>query len=330
LSDALPYPSGWFLFGFSDELSPGHLLARPFMGQEVVIFRTEAGKVCAVDAYCPHLGAHFGYGGRVEGELLRCPFHGFCFDAGGNCVRTGYRTKPPPKARLRIWPLCEQNGLLLVYYHPNAEPPAWEVPVLDADGAWTSIRYQKFILHDHPQETTENSVDIGHFAFVHGYREARMMRPAVTNGPHLSTAYTVLRPVPILERWFPDRVFEFQFETKIYGLGYSLVQLTIPMLGAQARLWVLPTSIDAERITLHLAASLRTIQPAGIHPALTWLPPKLLTRLIAGLVFRSFIHDTRQDFSIWEHKKYIQPPALAEGDGPIGKYRQWARQFYVN
>lgn len=329
MNDVLPYPSGWFLFGFSDELSPGQLLARPFMGQEVVVFRTEAGQACAVDAYCPHLGAHFGYGGRVEGNLLRCPFHGFCYDELGNCVRTGYGTKPPPKARLRTWPLCEQNGLLLVFYHPNAEPPAWEVPVLNSDEGWTSLRYQKFILYDHPQETTENSVDIGHFAFVHGYRGARMLRPATTHGPYLSTAYAVQRPAPMLERWFPKWVFEFQFETHIYGLGYSLVQVTVPGLNIQARLWVLPTSIDRERITLHLAASLKTLEPARIHPALALLPPRLVTQLAARLLFRSFVHDTRQDFPIWQHKKYISPPALAEGDGPVGKYRQWARQFYA-
>ncbi|MGE5224829.1 MAG: Rieske 2Fe-2S domain-containing protein [Omnitrophica WOR_2 bacterium] len=328
--DALPpYPSGWFLFGFSDELSPGKLLARPFMGQEVVVFRTETGQPCAVDAYCPHLGAHFGYGGTVENNFLRCPFHGFCYDTSGACVRTGYGTKPPPIARLRTWPLCEQNGLLLIYYHPGAEPPLWEVPVLDQGEGWTPLRYRKFILYDHPQETTENSVDLGHFAFVHGYRGARMLHPAVTAGPYLSTAYAVLHPIPLLERWLPDKLFEFQFDTQIYGLGYSLVQLTIPLLKTQARLWVLPTSIDTERITLHLASSLKTIDPGKIHRALAPLPRKLLSRLTAEMVFRTFVHDTSQDFPIWEHKKYISPPALAEGDGPVGRYRQWARQFYV-
>jgi nitrite reductase/ring-hydroxylating ferredoxin subunit len=329
MASLLSYPSGWFAFGFSDELPPGKLLARPFMGQEVVVFRTQSGQACAADAYCPHLGAHFGYGGSVEGDLLRCPFHGFCYDTSGACVRTGYGTKPPPRARLRLWPLREQNGLLLIYFHPNAQLPEWEVPALEMDGDWTSLRYKKVILQDHPQETTENSVDIGHFAFVHGYRGARMLRPLRIDGAYLSTNYAVQRPIPFLERWFPHRTFEFQFETHIFGLGYSLVQVAIPMLQAQARLWVLPTSIDADHITLHLAVSLKRLQPDRLHPALALIPSRLLTNLTANLLFRSFIHDTSQDFVIWQHKKYVSPPALAEGDGPIGKYRQWARQFYV-
>jgi nitrite reductase/ring-hydroxylating ferredoxin subunit len=322
-----PYPNSWYLYAFSDELPPGGLLARPFMGQQVVVFRTRSGQACAVDAYCPHLGAHFGFGGRVEGDLLVCPFHGFCYDMSGACVRTGYDTPPPPTARLRLWPLCEQNGLLLVYHHAGGQPPAWEVPALDSAG-WTPLRYRKFTLYDHPQETTENSVDLGHFGFVHGYRGARMLRPAASAGPYLSTAYAVRRGLPGLERWLPNALFEFHFETQIYGLGYSLVNVTIPMLGAQGRLWVLPTAIDPQRIVLHLAASLKAIDPARIHPFLAAVPPRLLTRLVADQLFNGFIHDTRQDFPIWENKKYLSPPALAQGDGPIGKYRQWAKQFY--
>jgi phenylpropionate dioxygenase-like ring-hydroxylating dioxygenase large terminal subunit len=95
-TDLPPYPNGWFVFGFSDELRPEALLSRQFMGQRVVVFRTRSGKVVASEAYCPHLGAHFGSGGRVEGELLRCPFHGFSFDDAGACGCAGRQKAPPP------------------------------------------------------------------------------------------------------------------------------------------------------------------------------------------------------------------------------------------
>ena len=90
------FPAGWFAVGFSHELARGQMLSRQCMGQQVVLFRTQSGVACAVDAYCPHLGAHFGHGGTVLGEVIRCPFHGFCFDQRGVCVATGYGAKPPP------------------------------------------------------------------------------------------------------------------------------------------------------------------------------------------------------------------------------------------
>lgn len=322
-----PFPTGWYACGFSDALPPGGLLTQRFMGQDVVVFRARSGHPCAADAYCPHLGAHFGHGGRVEGDLLRCPFHGFCFDTKGVCVRTGYGTTPPPTARLRLWPLREVNGLLLIYHDPAGALPAWEVPALDVRD-WTPLIYRTFTLDDHPQETTENSVDVGHFAFVHGYRAVRELREVAIDGPFLSTAYAALRPMPLVGRLAPSLDLDVRFETEIYGLGYSLVRLTLPRLGIQARLWVLPTSLDEQRITLRLAVSLKVV---AFNRASAWhrlVPARALSALLAQAILMSFAHDAEQDFDIWQHKRYVHPPALAKGDGPIGKYRVWARQFY--
>jgi cholesterol 7-desaturase len=116
-----PYPTGWYAVGLASELSPGAVLSRPFMGGELVVYRTRSGEVRAVPPYCPHLGAHLGHGGRVDGELLICPFHGFAYDTSGACVRTGYGTRPPARARLEPRPLRESSGLLLVW-HGAGEP----------------------------------------------------------------------------------------------------------------------------------------------------------------------------------------------------------------
>src|SRR5690242_16415474 len=99
----LPFPSGWFCVAASADIAPSAIRTLTFMGQELVLFRTESGAIGLVDAYCPHLGAHMGHGGRVEGETLRCPFHGFCFERSGACV-TAYDRKAPAKVRVRSWP----------------------------------------------------------------------------------------------------------------------------------------------------------------------------------------------------------------------------------
>ena len=315
-SDLFPFPNGWFVFGLSDELPPGKLLARTFIGQEVTVFRTQSGQVYAVDSYCPHLGAHFGYGATVEGEVLQCPFHGFQFNGAGACVRTGYETPVPPKAKLRTWSLREMDGFLLIYHHIDHEAPTWEIPPVGTSG-WTRLISRSFTLNDHPQETTENSVDVGHFAFVHQYRDPRTLKEFAADGARLNTAYSVKRALRIFGINLTH--YEFEFETQIYGLGYSLVNVRVPLFHVTARLWVLPTSIDADRITLRLA--LRMLKwdfPVGA----------LLSSWIARMILSGFVHDAGQDFPIWENKRYTEIPALAKGDGPIGKYRQWAKQFY--
>jgi nitrite reductase/ring-hydroxylating ferredoxin subunit len=309
---------------FSAQLPRASLRVHPFMGREVLLFRTRSGAVCASDPYCPHLGAHFGYGGTVDGERLRCPFHGFRYDTQGICVATGYGTEPPPTARIRTWPVREVNSMLLVYHDQKDAAPEWEIPALDSAG-WSAPVYRRFELAAHPQSTTENSVDLGHFAFVHGYSSVRMLRDVEISGSYLSTAYAAQRPVPLLGRWWH---FDIEFETHIHGLGYSQVDVLVRGFDIRARLWVLPTPIDTRRTALHLAASGDGCS-GETHPWLRAIPRRLRGALIAHGLLAGLVYDARQDFAIWEHGRHVHPPALAQGDGPIGKYRAWATSFYA-
>lgn len=330
---ALPIPDSWYVIAFSEELRAGAALARTVAEREIVLFRTRGGTACALDAYCPHLGAHLGIGGRVVDETLRCPFHAFRFDTDGVCVATGYGTKPPPTARARVWPLREVNGLIFVYYDSQCDSqratlpkPAWEPPALDLAG-WGPLRHRTFDLRDHPQETVENSVDLGHFAIVHGYEDLALCAQMRSEGPRFSIAYAGLRRAPYVG-WLGARS-RFRFDIEIFGMGYSLVTVSVERLGLAGRLFVLATPTTRERIDLSLAFSLRHIEhPERIHPLARLAPRGLLERLIARTIFAGAVHDAQQDFPIWEHKRHIQPPALAQGDGPIGAFRIWARQFY--
>lgn len=321
-----PFPNGWFAVGRAGELPPGKVLTRTFMGREVVLFRTVSGAACAIDPHCPHLGAHFGHGGTVEGETIRCPFHGFCFDREGRCVSTAYGSKPPPAARVRVWPLREVNDLLLLYHDGAGRPPAWEVPELDGTG-WTPLLTRMWTLRGHPQETSENSVDLGHLTVVHGYDAVEVLRPAQTDGPCLSARYAMRRSAAVFGR--PGQTFRAEFEARVYGLGYSVVEVSIPSYGIQTRQFVLATPLDGERIALRIGLRLRTLEhPERISPLLLLLPRGPLSRIVAWSALRGFAHDVQQDFVIWKHKAYVSPPALARGDGPVGLFRSWARQFY--
>ena len=93
-----PYPNGWFAIAHSDELGVGE--ARPVhaLGRDFVLYRGEDGRARVLDAYCRHLGAHLGVGGKVEGNAIRCPFHGWLYEGeGGRCIEIPYAKKIPAK-----------------------------------------------------------------------------------------------------------------------------------------------------------------------------------------------------------------------------------------
>src|SRR5688500_17692106 len=137
----LPIPSSWYALGFSHDLPPRAVRALKLADHDLVLYRTESGHANAVDAFCPHLGAHLGIGGTVHGEVIRCPFHSFEFNAEGVCTATGYGTKPPPTARLQRWLLREINDMLFVWYDALGQPPTWEPQAHDTQG-WTPIIYE--------------------------------------------------------------------------------------------------------------------------------------------------------------------------------------------
>lgn len=308
-----PFPRCWYALAFSHELARGQLLSRRLAGSEIVVFRTASGRAVALDAWCPHMGAHFGRtGARVEGESLRCAFHGFAFDGSGACTATGYGTKPPVKARAKAWPVREVNGLVMVY---AGDEPDYEIPALDWNGytplGWTA---RTFELASHPQTLTENSVDIGHLSWVHGYESVDVLEPLATDGARLTASYAMSRPAGVVGRLGRDLRAEFDIEA--YGVGYSLVDVRVPAHKLHSRHFVLATPTDPGRLELRLAIRLQRRLP---------LP---LDRIIAAAVFRGFVKDASADFPMWEHTRYTHPPVLAEGDGPIVKYRRWAAQFY--
>src|SRR5215213_5750211 len=133
-----PFPIGWFMVARAEELQPGALLERTFLGQQVVAFRTESGRAAVVSAYCPHLGANLARGGTVVGESLRCPFHSLRWGVDGSCVGSEYAGDPSYPASLPVHPTVERFGFLFAWHDPTGGEPSFDIPDLDLAG-WTDL-----------------------------------------------------------------------------------------------------------------------------------------------------------------------------------------------
>jgi nitrite reductase/ring-hydroxylating ferredoxin subunit len=285
------------------------------MGEDLVVYRTRGGVLRVVEPYCPHLGAHLGHGGWVEGEEIVCPFHHFAFGADGVCVRTGYGTRPPA-ARLVRREAREVNGAILVWHHASGAPPSWEVAPQPTDGFPPPFRHVATLV-DHPQEVVENSIDIGHIGPLHGYRHARVRRPFEAHGPSFTVAAGGYREFPLTPP------VEVVFDIVAHGLGHIWVNARIPRLRASAVFQAMTTPLDPLHVEIRFSVALRV----GTH-ARSSSERLLLSRLLTRALGPAFRSDIQQDFPVWEHKIYIEQPRLAKGDGPIPAFRRWARQFY--
>jgi nitrite reductase/ring-hydroxylating ferredoxin subunit len=308
------YPNGWFQVAYSSELPPGGVMPLHYFGKELVLFRPEASAdndrpaPALLDAHCPHMGAHLGHGGKVEGGCVKCPFHAWQFDAAGRCASIPYAQKVPPKARVHAWELREVNGLIMAWHHMEGAPPSWEVPALPESGndEWTPYETRRWKIKTHNQEMAENAVDLAHFRYLHGTQDFPTCETAEAQGHVLHAVSTILMKTPMGKT-------SGTVDVHAYGFGFT----TTRFRGIVETLLVTSvTAIDDEYVDVRFAFTLKK------------LAHKDVTLTVGKAYIAEIERQLNQDIPIWENKIYVHPPLLVEGDGPIGLYRKWCRQFY--
>ncbi len=304
-----PIPFGWYQVAFPDDLAPGEVTALEYWGLELVLWRDRAGSFHLQDAFCPHLGAHLAYGGRVDGDLLTCPFHGWKFDAAGACANIPYSQRTNRKARVRTYPVVERNGFVLAWYHPFEEQPKWEIPVIEeiGDPAWTDFYASSYVIRTVPQEMSENGADPAHFQFVHGTETVAELERYDTDGPC---------SVMLSKQTFvtPRGTTDGRIDVYNYGPGFSKVWFS--------------GIVDAINIATTTPIDEDTTQ-VRFNFIVRKLGDEKLTSTVADAFVKEINKQVQEDRPIWEHKAFLPAPALADTDGPILKFRKWYSQFYA-
>lgn len=315
----LPYPRGWCVLAPSADVRPGAVAVRRLMGEDVVVYRTASGVVRAVEPYCPHLGAHLG-NSRVEQDCLVCPFHGFAFGLDGAMTRPapGYSDLPPHR-QLRVLHTQEVNGAILVW--TGADPPSWHVPQL-LHPKNTPPKFTTVNLFSHPQEIFENTVDTGHIPALHGFLDLEMPEPAVADGHIYHVHLRVGRRYP------PFGTIRSNLDFTLYGLGVLHVVVHISEVGLTFDALLSPRPVNPWQVHLAVATSVSYVPNKGIARRLPTNLKHTFTRIASLLNHHMLLTDLMRDFTTWQSKRYIVPPSLAKGDGPIGPFRKWAQQFY--
>lgn len=117
------FSEGWYHFAASTQIKRNKVYTFNYFGTSFVCYRDSHNSIQVFDAYCPHLGAHLGVGGKIVNDLLICPFHGWKYNAAGQCVEIPYCNKIPKRAHLQSYRVQEMNSLVFFYLdrtHNNA------------------------------------------------------------------------------------------------------------------------------------------------------------------------------------------------------------------
>ena len=322
-------PTGWFQVAWSSEIGIGDVQRMKYFGQDMVAWRSANGALTVMDAYCEHLGAHLGYGGRVEGDRIICPFHGWEWNGEGRNVCIPYRDRPNRGRRMRTYPVTERNESVYIWHDIEEREPHFEVPdVFEAfgDGRTADDYYVAYpegcMLRErrelHPQYMMENGVDFAHFKFVHRapfvarLAQQDFQRPVARADFEIQFGGTARSKLLASEG-----PAEAGVQSILAGIGLGLVRFWGP---DNMRDVAAVTPVDDETSDVRFTLWLERL-PAddALHQ-----PPSLERRL------KGANDQFLADVNIWEHQRYAESAALTSDEAPgFRALRKWATQFYT-
>lgn len=219
---------------------------RRLLGEDWVLFRDGQGRLGILEAHCPHRRAALRLG-FCEQTGLRCGYHGWLYDADGQCLEQpgepdGSTFKH--RIRARAGKLQELGGLLFAYVGPDPAPLLPRYDLFVQDGVWRDIGHAEVPCNF--LQIMENSVDPHHVEWLHGrygsyLREADGAEPlAVLAKKHVKVAFDVFEHGILKRRvleghteqdedWAVGHPLVFPHMLRIGGGGLSFFQIRVPI-----------------------------------------------------------------------------------------------------
>ncbi|MCE4069369.1 MULTISPECIES: Rieske 2Fe-2S domain-containing protein [Pseudomonas] len=310
------YARGWHCLGLASQYRDGKAHRLDVFGTRLVAFQGEDGQLHILDGYCPHMGADLS-DGCVEGNSLRCPFHEWRWGADGVCNDIPYAKRIPPRAKIKSWPVMEQNHLLFVWNDPEGNPPIAEqaIPRIDAcyDEAWAEWEVAELKIETNCRELVDNVSDMAHFKSVHGAPIDEF-----SNHFEAHTASQVMRGRSA--RLSGDS--ELRTVATYYGPAYQITWMTGAMGGQPIESILLNchVPIDQNSFTLRYGVLVKKV------PGLSAEDNRAMALAYVEQARAAFY----EDVAIWHSKTRVDNPLLCDGDGPVYQLRKWYEQFYTD
>lgn len=156
----------WYVAAFAAELGPA-LIRRKLLGRNVVLYRTQSGRVVALDDRCAHRSFPLS-AGKLDGDTLVCGYHGFRYDAAGDCIEIPSQPKCPRGIGVHSYPLAERGPLVWIWMGETELADEAKIPDLPwlSSPAWACSQGY-FALPASYVGLHENLMDLTHLSFLH-------------------------------------------------------------------------------------------------------------------------------------------------------------------
>jgi phenylpropionate dioxygenase-like ring-hydroxylating dioxygenase large terminal subunit len=190
--------NAWYVAAWPAEIEQEKILARTICNEPIVFFRRADGTPAALEDRCCHRQMPLSHG-WLEGETVRCGYHGLRFDAQGQCVECPMQDFIPPGAAVRTFPIVEKYGWVWVWPGDSKKADPSLVPAMferNEHPEWTACGGTTYV-KGHYELISDNLLDLTHETYIH--RDS-LGNQAVVEHPievtHDDRSVTVRRIIP--------------------------------------------------------------------------------------------------------------------------------------
>jgi phenylpropionate dioxygenase-like ring-hydroxylating dioxygenase large terminal subunit len=159
--------NAWYVAANDHEIGR-QLHATRILGEDVVMYRSLAGKVVALHDACPHRKLPLSMG-RLLDDTVECGYHGLTFDCSGSCVRAPGLVHAPQRAVVRSYPIAERYGLVWIWMGDPEKADASAIMQVEhwGDPNWGLNRGDGMTVKCNYLYLTDNLLDPSHVSWVH-------------------------------------------------------------------------------------------------------------------------------------------------------------------
>jgi 3-ketosteroid 9alpha-monooxygenase subunit A len=310
----------WVFISYESRVSINSITRLHIMNRDLVLWRSTTGVISLQDAYCPHMGAHLGFG-KVRGEFIECIFHKRKFDGDGKCIGQG---KPNIS-----YPIKNIHGLVFAWF--GSSLPTWEMPDIlshfdvNTESSWKILRSKEYIYDFHPKDLLDNTVDAKHFKTFHNQCVSYAPVQILEKSKWHFISKVVFTGSPQLKL---NNEMKLELVTESYGPTNLVVNAVVRV---HSRVFFfkfifLCTPIENEKTMYTLAIAVQKN-----HPDKRSLGRKLAEFLYNHYAFYMQVKEFRRESKeVWQHKTYLKNPDLDNQESSLKEYTAWYEEFYQN
>ena len=190
--------NAWYVAAWDHEIAPGRIAARTIVDQPLVLYRTGAGEIVALEDRCCHRFAPLSLG-RLEGDDLRCMYHGLKFAPDGRCIEIPGQPLIPRSACVRRYPARTVGSWVWVWMGDDtaAADPARIPSSVALDDPAYRLRAGQLDYAAHYLLIDDNLLDLSHLSFAHEKTLGLNMPQWADNRPTMTPIDRGLR----VQRW---------------------------------------------------------------------------------------------------------------------------------